>query len=309
MLTIGLEMYKCHSAVSPILRDAASCCRRRCFATAATAGISSLWARCADAFSPDAGARLFGFISAGATLGQLAGSLLALAVTWAADALAAQQLLGEQQHAAQAAEAGSGAMGPDSSSQGGIQMEVDASVPASGLILVAALLQLVAAQLVCGVRPSCSSTVTAGTIAQTGVKTGANWAGKDQPADPDQDQQQADCAFHSSISITPVRRPSGAGRCSTGGVQEVLVSSTSSPVRGSSKRSSRSVGNAGGLRRSAGIKFHSMLSGFRLVVSSRYLLMLCGNLLMTYVSGGSLLVALRRCVLLFGGHVAMLMSC
>jgi hypothetical protein len=28
-------------------------------------GISSLWAKCADAFSPEAGARLFGFISAG----------------------------------------------------------------------------------------------------------------------------------------------------------------------------------------------------------------------------------------------------
>lgn len=28
-------------------------------------GISSLWARCADVFTPDAGARLFGFISAG----------------------------------------------------------------------------------------------------------------------------------------------------------------------------------------------------------------------------------------------------
>lgn len=37
--------------------------------------------RCADAFSPDAGARLFGLISAGATLGQLVGSLLTVAVS------------------------------------------------------------------------------------------------------------------------------------------------------------------------------------------------------------------------------------
>ncbi|WIA43362.1 hypothetical protein OEZ86_009851 [Tetradesmus obliquus] len=42
--------------------------------------ISSLWARCADAFTPEAGARLFGFISAGATLGQLMGSLMAMLV-------------------------------------------------------------------------------------------------------------------------------------------------------------------------------------------------------------------------------------
>lgn len=37
--------------------------------------VSALWARCADAFSPDAAARTFGFISAGATVGQLAGSI------------------------------------------------------------------------------------------------------------------------------------------------------------------------------------------------------------------------------------------
>lgn len=39
-----------------------------------------MWARCADAFSPDAAARLFGIISAGATSGQLAGSLITMAV-------------------------------------------------------------------------------------------------------------------------------------------------------------------------------------------------------------------------------------
>jgi len=44
---------------------------------------STLWARCADAFSADAsaGSRLFGFISAGATLGQLGGSITALALS------------------------------------------------------------------------------------------------------------------------------------------------------------------------------------------------------------------------------------
>ncbi|KAI8464172.1 MAG: hypothetical protein J3K34DRAFT_492679 [Monoraphidium minutum] len=41
--------------------------------------ISSLWARCADVFS-ESGPRLFGFISAGATLGQLSGSVAALAL-------------------------------------------------------------------------------------------------------------------------------------------------------------------------------------------------------------------------------------
>eukprot|EP00899_Mesostigma_viride_P009313 jgi/Mesvir1/18383/Mv14265-RA.1 len=38
--------------------------------------ISALWARLADVLSPEAGARLFGFIGAGATLGQVAGSLV-----------------------------------------------------------------------------------------------------------------------------------------------------------------------------------------------------------------------------------------
>eukprot|EP00210_Caulerpa_lentillifera_P004180 g3986.t1 len=39
--------------------------------------ISTLWAKCADVFPNDAAKRLFGFISAGSTLGQLVGSFLA----------------------------------------------------------------------------------------------------------------------------------------------------------------------------------------------------------------------------------------
>lgn len=42
---------------------------------------STLWARAADAFDSSAAARLFGFLGAGATLGQLAGSITA--ATWA----------------------------------------------------------------------------------------------------------------------------------------------------------------------------------------------------------------------------------
>ncbi|CAD7703141.1 unnamed protein product [Ostreobium quekettii] len=42
--------------------------------------LSTMWARCADIFTSDAGARLFGFIGAGGTLGQLAGSATARAV-------------------------------------------------------------------------------------------------------------------------------------------------------------------------------------------------------------------------------------
>ncbi|KAF5834138.1 hypothetical protein DUNSADRAFT_9298 [Dunaliella salina] len=43
--------------------------------------LSCMWARCADVFSSEAASRLFGLISAGATAGQLVGSLTAMAVT------------------------------------------------------------------------------------------------------------------------------------------------------------------------------------------------------------------------------------
>ncbi|GAX79612.1 hypothetical protein CEUSTIGMA_g7053.t1 [Chlamydomonas eustigma] len=42
--------------------------------------ISAIWARCTDVFSSEAASRLFGFISAGGTLGQLVGSLVTAAV-------------------------------------------------------------------------------------------------------------------------------------------------------------------------------------------------------------------------------------
>lgn len=258
-----------------------------------------MWARCADAFSPEAGARLFGFISAGATLGQLAGSLLALMVTWAAEAVAAQQLLGRQ--------AGAGAVGsssgPDSSNTGSTKGgAVTDSAPAAGLILVAALLQLVAAQLVCRVRPLSSSSNTAGAaveaIGMNGVKAGAAHpeAGTQIPASCDREdhhqQQHADFAAYSSSSITAVRRPSGVGRSSLpGGLTSTTVNSVSA------QGSINNGDSAGSLRRRAGVKLHSMLSGFRLVLSSRYLLMLCGNLLLTYVSTLSESAWIYRCMI------------
>jgi AAA family ATP:ADP antiporter len=42
--------------------------------------ISAMWARVTDIMSSEAGTRLFGFVGAGATLGQLIGSLLAVAM-------------------------------------------------------------------------------------------------------------------------------------------------------------------------------------------------------------------------------------
>ncbi|KAJ4977774.1 hypothetical protein NE237_008554 [Protea cynaroides] len=44
--------------------------------------ISSTWARIIDVLDSESGSRLFGFIGAGATLGQLLGSLFAAAMTW-----------------------------------------------------------------------------------------------------------------------------------------------------------------------------------------------------------------------------------
>jgi hypothetical protein len=46
---------------------------------------ASMWSRCADAFSAEAARRLYGVVSAGATLGQLFGSLCAVALTSAAN--------------------------------------------------------------------------------------------------------------------------------------------------------------------------------------------------------------------------------
>ncbi|CAN6344192.1 unnamed protein product, partial [Urochloa humidicola] len=44
--------------------------------------ISSTWARVIDVMDSESGSRLFGFIGAGATLGQLFGSLFAASMTW-----------------------------------------------------------------------------------------------------------------------------------------------------------------------------------------------------------------------------------
>jgi AAA family ATP:ADP antiporter len=44
--------------------------------------ISSTWARIIDVMDSESGARLFGFVGAGATLGQLFGSVFAAATAW-----------------------------------------------------------------------------------------------------------------------------------------------------------------------------------------------------------------------------------
>jgi len=44
--------------------------------------ISSTWARVIDVMDSESGSRLFGFIGAGATLGQLFGSLFAASMAW-----------------------------------------------------------------------------------------------------------------------------------------------------------------------------------------------------------------------------------
>ncbi|XP_074293090.1 uncharacterized protein LOC141620003 [Silene latifolia] len=44
--------------------------------------ISSTWARVVDVMDGESGSRLFGFIGAGATLGQLFGSLFATGMSW-----------------------------------------------------------------------------------------------------------------------------------------------------------------------------------------------------------------------------------
>ena len=108
-------------------------------------GISSLWATCADVFTPSAGARLFGCISAGATLGQLFGSLVAVTISHAAATAAA------------AAAAGAGGIG-------GVDERGEAS-PVAGLFLASMVMQLLAAWLAPRIRRSAPAESVRGSLA------------------------------------------------------------------------------------------------------------------------------------------------
>jgi hypothetical protein len=104
-------------------------------------GISSLWATCADVFSPNAAARLFGCISAGATLGQLFGSLVAVGIS----------------HMAAAAAAGGGSKGRSGDREG--------DAPVLGLLLASVGMQLLAAWLAPRIRRSAPPESARGSMA------------------------------------------------------------------------------------------------------------------------------------------------
>jgi len=272
-------------------------------------GISSLWAKCADAFSPEAGARLFGFISAGATLGQLAGSLTAMLFSWAAGIMFDRMSAGVDGHSTSSS--GGGGSGSGSRGHGSIR----GTAPASGLLLFAAVLQLVAAQLVTRIRPVAGPSATA-----AGAPTAASLAhkldvggGGSSSNSPGMDRSPLTVLVRRSGSFSggsrgpagrsgaakpsgplaaAVLEPQGTHTASvsaaTNGMQGTSVASQA-PVstNGSSNRYVAANGGSSGRRDdrpAAAFQLQKVLTGFQMIWHSPYLLLVCSNLLLTYVS-------------------------
>eukprot|EP00775_Hariotina_reticulata_P011490 gene11490-11633_t len=251
--------------------------------------ISSLWARCADAFCPEAAARLFAFIAAGATLGQLAGSVVAMAVAEAAGLVAASQPVER------------------SGSSGGGDV-LGTQKPAAGLILISAVLQLLAAQLVCRVRPmqgallsqshgsiaaglSASVPAAAAVDSQQGTAAAASRRLRSRSV-----AQDAHLASDSpAAAVTGVAEAGVLPSCS-GAVLTSAGSLALSQVTSSSGGCSSAAGMAAAtdrkqafhhapLRRQHSEHWKKMVSGFRMIACSNYLQLLCLYLMLTYVSG------------------------
>lgn len=298
-------------------------------------GISSLWAKTADAFSPDAGARLFGFISAGATLGQLAGSLIAMMASWVAGLMLSQVQAN-----------GGVAVGSSSSkSAAGSGSSTGRAAPASSLLLVAAVLQLAAAQLVTRIRPVVMPAAAGAGAAAVVVPDSSSGSGGDRAASPQLVRRSWSGGSAVVAPINPgfgqrtVKQPSqlsagqgGAGASDWGAASAappgsgpaaaVLIHSSrgaaaasavskclpgnllsgladgqgfAARANGGSSGSSNSTGVAAAVlnggtssqkagKGSAGFQMWKVLTGFQLIWRSPYLLLVCSNLLLTYVS-------------------------
>lgn len=188
------------------------------------------------------------------------GSLLAMLVAWAAELMAAQP-----------SSTGSGSSSRSSSTVG----TREPAVPMSGLILGSAMLQLLAAQLVCRVRPLHGSTVSTGSTVGPGspVKCSVQHQTQQSPVckrDGLQLKQRASDA------------EKGAGKAVEAAVKTLTGAHNSSSS--SSQPSSASGGTCSSTQHRGALQLRSMLAGFQLIWRSSYLLMLCGNLLLTYVS-------------------------
>ncbi len=264
--------------------------------TANLMSASTLWARCADAFSADAsaGARLFGFISAGATLGQLGGSVIALA-------------LATRTRRAGEAAAAAGAAAP--SATGGVTV----------LVLLSAGLLLVAAQLAPKIR-------YVGDVSAGGAGVGALRSGSAVTRGQLQQQQQnlrrrpSASSGTSSGGVEDEGKGGGAAVGSSGGTNAAaaapdgaggsgseIVSQPAGavlPAGGRRADGSKTGGSSGGGGLGAekgkagggggggggggvrgGSQWSQLLAGFRLVMSSEYLILICAYLLITYVVG------------------------
>lgn len=301
-----------------------------------------------DTFDPQAAKRLFGFISAGATLGQLAGSLTAMAASWMAGAMLSKV---QQAGGSVGSSSGSGDGGSIAAAAGG---NGKAAPPASSLLLVAAVLQLIAAQLVTRIRPvapsaaagsaAAPSVVVAKVVTSDGV--GAAVAEQDsgfnssRPMSPQLTRRSSTGASRahfaavvasSSIHSSSSNAANGNGNSSSshqqrravlstivqsqpsGGVQPGAAAAAASLVSTSQKHSvdgsparqhngapgvavacgdiaarvQEQPGGGGGSSKGAADSFQAqkVLTGFALIWRSRYLLLVCSNLLLTYVVG------------------------
>lgn len=249
-------------------------------------------------------------VLAGATLGQLAGSLIAMLASWLAGAM-----LTSNQPAALDSTSGS----------------TKAAAPASSLLLVAAMLQLASAQFVTRIRPvaaysglpaaarfidsssgrglggdraeqpllsrrsgtggkaagSMRSTdaVTASALSTHGpaVRSACSTAAPKGNQAPQYDRAAAaaDASIHSNGSSGSLGQNScragdtcGIPTCDLGGAEQEGGSSSTPTING--------VGASSGGR--IGGKAYKVLHGFHLIWRSPYLLLVCSNLLLTYVS-------------------------
>ncbi|KIY98873.1 hypothetical protein MNEG_9090 [Monoraphidium neglectum] len=238
--------------------------------------ISSLWARCADVFS-ETGTRLFGFISAGATLGQLCGSVVALALTSRSGAAAGE-------HAAAAARGPAAAPAPGSSQ----------------LVLMSSALLLVASQLAPRIRlhaaPGSAAPDRGATDPGGGPARGAPApalrrrhsgsgaalplvAGASLPEDSNgphlQPQARPDKLFSGAGGAGPAASPFPAAAQG----QSVIE-----PDGAAAAVAAAAAGEAVPVRS----VLTDLVAGFRLILASEYLLLVCAYLLITYVVGSLL---------------------
>jgi hypothetical protein len=174
-----------------------------------------------------------------------------------------------------------------SSSSGETAGHGDPAAPASGLILGSALLQLLAAQLVCRVRPLAGNAhgVHSITAAAGGPATAVHGL---IPSAAGSTGVAHDCCVTTASSREGSqlkRRASDAEKGATFKLAAAAATATAAAEPAPGKQAATLCSSSRNLPEQLGLRLRNVLLGFHMILRSRYLLMLCGNLLLTYVSG------------------------